>query len=166
VADGIADERRMIGRLRDTADVVIDTSTLTPHQFKQLLLGHFRLGSQALMRIAVMSFSYRRGLPREADLVFDVRFLKNPHYVPELKPMTGRDAKVVAFIEADPDYGPFIERLQGNDRAAAAAIRRRGQELSNYCGGLHRWPPPLGGGGRKAGGMVARRRALGHSLAP
>jgi len=113
VADGIADERRMIGRLRDTADEVIDTSTLTPHQFKQLLLGHFALGSQALMRIAVMSFSYRRGLPREADLVFDVRFLKNPHYVPELKPMTGRDAKVVAFIEADPDYGPFLERLQG-----------------------------------------------------
>lgn len=113
VVDGIADERSMIGRLRDSADLVIDTSTLTPHQFKQLLLGHFGLGAQAAMRIAVMSFSFRRGLPREADLVFDVRFLKNPHYEPALKPLTGRDGAVAAFIEQDPDYRPFIDRLEG-----------------------------------------------------
>jgi UPF0042 nucleotide-binding protein len=113
VIDGIADERRMIGRLRDSADLVVDTSTLSPHQFKQLLLGHFALGAEAGMRIAVMSFSYRRGVPREADLVFDVRFLKNPHYVPELKPLTGLDAEVAAFIESDPDYRPFIDRLEG-----------------------------------------------------
>jgi len=113
VADGIADERRMIGRLRDSADLVIDTSTLAPHQFKQVLLGHFALGAAAGMRIAVMSFSYRRGVPREADLVFDVRFLKNPHYVPELKPLTGLDEAVAAFIETDPDYRPFIDRLEG-----------------------------------------------------
>jgi RNase adapter protein RapZ len=112
VIDGIADERRKIGRLRDSADLVIDTSTLSPHQFKQVLLGHFALGAEAGMRIAVMSFSYRRGVPREADLVFDVRFLKNPHYVPELKPLTGLDAEVAAFIETDPDYRPFIDRLQ------------------------------------------------------
>jgi UPF0042 nucleotide-binding protein len=60
-----------------------------------------------------MSFSYRRGLPREADLVFDVRFLKNPHYVPELKPLTGRDKPVVDYIASDPDYEPFIARLEG-----------------------------------------------------
>jgi UPF0042 nucleotide-binding protein len=112
VADGIADERSMIGRLRDSADLVIDTSTLAPHQFKQVLLGHFALGAEAGMRIAVMSFSYRRGVPREADLVFDVRFLKNPHYVPELKPLTGLDDAVAAFIESDPDYRPFIDRLE------------------------------------------------------
>jgi UPF0042 nucleotide-binding protein len=113
VVDGIADERSMIGRLRDSADLVVDTSTLSPHQFKQLLLGHFGLGAQAGMRITVMSFSFRRGLPREADLVFDARFLKNPHYVPELKPLTGLDAEVAAFIETDPDYRPFIDRLEG-----------------------------------------------------
>ena len=112
VADGIADERRMIGQLRDSADLVIDTSTLAPHQFKQVLLGHFALDAAAGMRIAVMSFSYRRGVPREADLVFDVRFLKNPHYVPELRPLTGLDAEVAAFIETDPDYRPFIDRLE------------------------------------------------------
>ncbi len=113
VIDGIAEERSMIGRLRDSADLVIDTSTLTPHQFKQLLFGHFALGAEAGMRISVMSFSYRRGVPREADLIFDVRFLKNPHYVPALKPLTGLDNDVAAFIETDPDYGPFIDRLEG-----------------------------------------------------
>jgi len=113
VIDGIADERSKIARLRDSADLTIDTSMLSPHQFKQLLLGHFGLDAQAGMRIAVMSFSYRRGVPREADLVFDVRFLKNPHYVPELKPLTGLDAEVAAFIETDPDYRPFIDRLEG-----------------------------------------------------
>jgi UPF0042 nucleotide-binding protein len=113
VIDGIADERSMIGRLRDSADVVVDTSMLSQHQFKQLLLGHFALGTAAGMRISVMSFSFRRGVPREADLVFDVRFLKNPHYVPDLKPLTGLDAEVAAFIETDPDYRPFIDRLEG-----------------------------------------------------
>lgn len=113
VSDGIADERQTIGWLRDSADVSIDTSALTPHQFKQLLAGHFAIGRPAGMRIAVMSFSFRRGLPREADLVFDVRFLKNPHYDPRLKPMTGVDPEVVAFIATDPDYEPFMARLEG-----------------------------------------------------
>ncbi len=113
VTDGIADERRMIMGLRDSADVSIDTSALTPHQFKQLLGGHFAIGRTAGMRISVMSFSFRRGLPREADLVFDVRFLKNPHYDPTLKPLTGIDPEVVAFIATDPDYEPFMGRLEG-----------------------------------------------------
>jgi UPF0042 nucleotide-binding protein len=113
VVDGIVDERRQISWMRDSADVVIDTSALSPHQFKQILAGHFSLGKPAGMRIAVMSFSYRRGVPREADLVFDVRFLKNPHYVPDLKELTGADRPVAAFIETDPDYEPFIGRLEG-----------------------------------------------------
>jgi UPF0042 nucleotide-binding protein len=113
VVDGIVDERRQISWMRDSADVVIDTSALSPHQFKQILAGHFSLGKQAGMRISVMSFSYRRGVPREADLVFDVRFLKNPHYVPELKELTGADHPVAAFIATDPDYEPFIGRLEG-----------------------------------------------------
>ncbi|HEU5095748.1 MAG TPA: RNase adapter RapZ [Reyranella sp.] len=112
VTDGISDERQQIGFLRDSADVVIDTSALSPHQFKQVLAGHFALEGTAGLRLAVTSFSFRRGLPREADLVFDARFLRNPHYVPELKPLTGRDAAVVAFIETDPDYRPFVSRLQ------------------------------------------------------
>ena len=60
-----------------------------------------------------MSFSYRRGLPREADLVFDVRFLKNPHYEPTLKPLTGRSAAVAAYVASDPGYRPFLDGLKG-----------------------------------------------------
>jgi RNase adapter protein RapZ len=112
VVDGIIEERRQIASIRDSADVVIDTSALSPHQFKQILGGHFALGQPIGARITVMSFSYRRGLPREADLVFDVRFLKNPHYVPELKPLTGRDKPVADYIATDPDYEPFIGRLE------------------------------------------------------
>ena len=92
--------------------MVIDTSALSPHEFKQLLGGHFGLGHSAGTRLAVMSFSYRRGLPREADLVFDVRFLRNPHYVPELKPLTGRDPRVAQFVADDDGYRPFIDSLR------------------------------------------------------
>lgn len=113
VVDGIVEERKQIGGLRDSADVVVDTSALSPHQFKQILAGHFAVGRSVGARISVMSFSYRRGLPREADLVFDVRFLKNPHYVPELKPFTGQDKPVVDYIATDPDYEPFMARLEG-----------------------------------------------------
>lgn len=112
VIDGIIEERKQMDLVRDSADVMIDTSALSPHQFKQILAGHFALDHTPGMRVAIMSFSFRRGLPREADLVFDARFLKNPHYVTGLKPLTGRDAAVTAFIATDPDYQPFLGRLQ------------------------------------------------------
>jgi UPF0042 nucleotide-binding protein len=112
VTDGISEELKQIGWMRDSADVTIDTSALSPHRFKRILAGHFALGPSVGTRLSVMSFSFRRGLPREADLVFDARFLKNPHYEPPLKPLTGRDAAVAAFIATDPDYRPFIERLK------------------------------------------------------
>jgi UPF0042 nucleotide-binding protein len=113
VKDGIGEERKQLGWVRDSADLVIDTSALSPHAFKQLLVGHFALGRSLDTRIAVMSFSYRRGLPREADLVFDVRFLKNPHYDPALKPLTGRNPAVAGFVASDPGYQPFIGSLKG-----------------------------------------------------
>ena len=113
VTDGIVEERRQIGWMRDSADVVIDTSALSPHEFKQLLVGHFALVRSPGTRLSVMSFSYRRGLPREADLVFDVRFLKNPHYEPTLKPLTGRTPAVAAYVASDPGYRPFLDGLKG-----------------------------------------------------
>jgi len=113
VVDGISEERRQIGWMCDVADLSIDTSSLSPHRLKQILVGHFGLGRRVGTRISVMSFSFRRGLPREADLVFDARFLKNPHYDPVLKPLTGRDPAVAAFIATDPDYRPFVNGLKG-----------------------------------------------------
>ncbi len=97
--------------LRDRADVVLDTSTLMLGDLRRVLQEHFGPATEPGLAVFVVSFSYRRGLPREADLVFDVRFLANPHYEAALRPLTGRDAEVAAFISADPGFAPFFEGL-------------------------------------------------------
>ncbi len=111
--DGIEHERRLISPLRARADVVIDTSTLPPGRLKHLIEGQFGPQREGGLVVFVTSFSYRRGLPREADLVFDVRFLRNPHYDPGLRPMTGRDAAVAEYVAADPDFTNFFRNLTG-----------------------------------------------------
>ncbi len=111
VADGIRHERRLMYDVRQRADLVIDTSLLTLADLRRLLAGHFSTADEAGLMIAVTSFSYRRGLPREADLVFDVRFLANPHYNDQLRPLTGQDPAVGAFIDQDPHFEPFFDRL-------------------------------------------------------
>ena len=111
--DGIRHERALIAPLADLADLVIDTSLLPPAELKRVLSGHFALESRPALTIFVTSFSYRRGLPREADLVFDARFLANPHYVASLRPLTGRAAPVAAYVEADPGFGAFFAALIG-----------------------------------------------------
>ena len=111
--DGIRHERQLLSPLRDRSDVVIDTSLLTPHDLRRLVGEQFRLGAASdRMSVFVTSFSYRQGLPREADLVFDVRFLRNPHYVAELRDLTGRDAPVAAYIEADSGLPPFVNAIE------------------------------------------------------
>jgi UPF0042 nucleotide-binding protein len=110
VMDGIRRERRVLTPLRDRADLVVDTSNLTAAELKRLLTGHFALGTFGL-RVFVISFAYRQGIPRDADLIFDVRFLDNPHYVPELRPLTGRDRRVAAHIDCDPGFQPFFASL-------------------------------------------------------
>ncbi|HEY1719666.1 MAG TPA: RNase adapter RapZ [Magnetospirillaceae bacterium] len=113
LADGIAHERQLVAPLRGRADVVIDTTALRPAEFKSTLQRNFGLDRTAPLVLSVMSFSYRHGLPREADLVFDARFLSNPHYDPALRPLTGRDARVAAYVEADPAFAPFFAGLTG-----------------------------------------------------
>ena len=110
VTDGIRLERSAVSALRHRADLVIDTSALTAADLKRVLTGHFALDGTGL-RVFVTSFAYREGLPRDADLVLDVRFLDNPHYVPELRPQTGLDCAVAAYIERDPGFAPFLEGL-------------------------------------------------------
>ncbi len=113
VGDGIAHERALVGPLRDRADVVIDTTRFGPGELKRILNGHFALGEGAALSVFVTSFSFRKGLPREADLVFDVRFLNNPHYDPALKALSGRDAPVGDFIAADEGFDAFFDGLTG-----------------------------------------------------
>jgi len=113
VSDGIRLERERVSPLRERADLVIDTSALTVADLRRLLQGHFALDAAPGVSVFVTSFSYRNGLPRDADLVFDVRFLDNPHYDPTLRHLTGLDPTVGARIAADPDFQPFFDRLTG-----------------------------------------------------
>ena len=110
VMDGIRLERRVVSALRDRADLLIDTSNLTVADLKRLLTGHFARQTAGL-RVFVTSFAYRHGIPRDADLIFDVRFLDNPHHVPELRPLTGRDPEVAAHFEQDPGFLTFFSGL-------------------------------------------------------
>lgn len=113
VIDGIARESALLAPLRDAADLVVDTSDLPLPALRQMIERRFRPEGATGLAIQVMSFAFPRGLPREADLVFDMRFLRNPHYVPALKPQTGRDPAVAAYVEEDPDFAAFWARLTG-----------------------------------------------------
>lgn len=109
--DGIISERALIGPLRARADLVIDTTQSAIPDLRGILTGHFHLDAGPALSITVTSFAFRRGLPREADLVFDVRFLANPHYEEKLRRLTGRDAAVAAYVATDAAFAPFFERL-------------------------------------------------------
>lgn len=111
VAAAIEMERRLLAPLHDQADLVVDTSRLPPGELKRILTGQYVGSAQRTLKVFLTSFGYRNGLPRDADLVFDVRFLKNPHYEADLRPLTGRHAAVGAFIERDPALAPFINHL-------------------------------------------------------
>lgn len=111
VVDGIRAERSVIHTLRDRADLIIDTSSLSQAELKRQVQTQFALDAHAGLAVSVISFAYRHGLPREADLVFDVRFLSNPNYQPALHQQTGRDTEVGAFIQRDPGFAPFMSGL-------------------------------------------------------
>jgi len=140
--DGIAHERHLVSPLKSRADLVIDTSSLAPAELRRVLAGHFNRTAKAPLLLFVTSFSYRRGLPREADLVFDVRFLDNPHYVPELRPHSGRDSDVAGFIAADPGFNPFFSGLTALLRPLLPRYTAEGKSYLTIAigctGGRHR----------------------------
>jgi UPF0042 nucleotide-binding protein len=114
VSDGVLREIALTAPLREGADLVIDTSDLPVAALRRLIDAHFGAGSDAdesRLVVSLISFAYKNGLPREADLVFDGRFLRNPHYDAILRPRTGLDAEVGAYIEADPDFATFFARI-------------------------------------------------------
>jgi UPF0042 nucleotide-binding protein len=115
VTDGILAEEQLTAHLREAADLVIDTSDLPLSALRRLIARHFGADSetegQAGMLVTLISFAFPFGLPREADLVFDCRFLRNPHYDPILRSRTGLEAEVGAYVAADPDFQPFYERV-------------------------------------------------------
>lgn len=146
VADGIAAEQRITAALHEAADLVIDTSDLPLSELRQRIEARYARprGPEEAPSLAVtlVSFAYPAGLPREADLVLDARFLRNPYYDLNLRPQTGLDPAVGAYVEEDPDFGPFLGYVTG---LLALLLPRFVQEGKKYVtigvgctGGRHR----------------------------
>ncbi|MBM2577185.1 RNase adapter RapZ [Jannaschia sp. Os4] len=138
---GIARERALLAPLMDRADDIVDTSRLSPHDLKARLGEMFGQAGQGLS-LQVESFSYKRGAPRGLDMMIDLRFLSNPHWVEALRPLTGLDAPVRAHVAADPRFAPFFEKLVALVREVLPAHRAEGRAyltLGLGCtGGRHR----------------------------
>ena len=142
VTDGILHERQLMRPLLDRADHVIDTSHLNAIDLRVLVDGSFSLTDGPPFTISITSFAFRQGLPREADLVLDVRFLTNPHYVERLRKRTGLDEDVAEYVESDPDFAGFFTRLS---RMIIPLLPRYAAEGKRYLtiaigctGGRHR----------------------------
>ncbi|WP_370211508.1 RNase adapter RapZ [Roseovarius sp.] len=139
---GIARELDLLGPIRARADVLIDTSELSPHDLRAEVERWFAVRSGPDLSISVQSFSYKRGLPRGADLVLDCRFLSNPHWEPSLRALDGRDKAVQAHVEADPRFEGFRERTLSMIRFLLPASEAEGKSyltLAFGCtGGQHR----------------------------
>lgn len=110
VQAGIARERAALAALREHSEHVLDTSTLTVHELRRQVMGRFTRDSAGGLALTVMSFGFKYGVPSNADLVFDVRFMPNPFFIPELKPFTGKDSRVSRFVLEQPDAIEFLEK--------------------------------------------------------
>lgn len=142
LSDGIAAERVLLAPLRADADLVIDTTALSVHDLRATIESAFGNESTAETRVTVLSFGYKYGLPMDADLVVDVRFLPNPHWIPELRPHTGLDPDVRDYVLAQESAGEFLDRYHDLIRLISAGYRREGKRyltLAVGCtGGKHR----------------------------
>ena len=143
VIDNIRAERLALAPIRKMADLTIDTSKFNVHELRRFIRGRFSgADERATMLVALTSFGYRHGVPPDSDLVFDVRFLPNPNFVPRLKPQTGNDPAVVRFMKRQPDTAAFLRRLES---LLAYVIPRYVREGKSYLtiavgctGGRHR----------------------------
>ena len=143
VVEGIRKERQILGQLRGDADLVIDTSGLTPHELRDRIRGAFAdAPPEEGIQVSVVSFGFKYGAPRDADMQLDVRFLPNPHWVPELRPLPGTDERVRAYVEHQDAYGPFIERLEALLDATVPGFVAEGKSYLTVAvgctGGHHR----------------------------
>ena len=112
IADGIREERKRMAPIRRLADVVIDTTKFNVHELRQSIIDRFQNPGRRPLLVSVVSFGYRYGIPPDADLVFDVRFLPNPHFVPRLRPFSGKDPRVARYIRSFTQTGEFLRRIE------------------------------------------------------
>ena len=110
--EGIGREIDLLAPIRVRADHLIDTSDLSPHDLKAEIARWFDPGTTGRLAVSVQSFSYKRGVPRGVDMIFDCRFLSNPHWDADLRALDGRDPRVSAFVQADPRFAEFFQRLR------------------------------------------------------
>jgi RNase adapter protein RapZ len=140
--DGIKAERDLLGPLRQDADLVLDTSTLSVHQLRAKIEDAFGTDAGTNTRVTVLSFGYKYGIPMDADLVMDVRFLPNPFWIPELKDLTGKDSDVRNYVLTQEGAEEFLDRYHELLRLIGAGYRREGKRyltLAIGCtGGKHR----------------------------
>ena len=143
VAEGIKEERAKMSTIRSMADQIIDTSSLTVHELRDVFMRMSRdEGVRAAMVVNLVSFGYKHGVPMDADLVFDVRCLPNPHFVDDLRPLTGRDRAVVRYMRRYASTREFIERLTSFLRFALPQYIQEGKSYLTVAigctGGRHR----------------------------
>lgn len=111
-AQGVDREIDLLAPIRVRADHLIDTTDLTQHDLKAEIARRFDVGFTGRLSVSVQSFSYKRGVPRGIDMIFDCRFLANPHWQPALRPLDGRDSAVESFVRADPRFAEFFQRVK------------------------------------------------------
>lgn len=142
LVEAIVKERRLLSTLRAIADMVIDTSNLTVHQLGSRVAHAYGGEGDQMVRIAILSFGFKNGLPIDADLVFDVRFLPNPYWVPDLRPMTGLSEPVSSYVLAQPGALEFLDQLEALMATMAPGYVREGKRqltIAVGCtGGKHR----------------------------
>jgi len=112
VAEGIREERRRMASIRKLADVILDTTKFNVHELRQVVTDRFQNAERQPLLVSVVSFGFRYGILADADLVFDVRFLPNPHFVPRLRPFSGKDPRVARYIRSFPQTGEFLRRME------------------------------------------------------
>ena len=141
LADGIRTERALLSALRDEADVIVDTSNLSVHQLRDQVERGFTVGPRSAS-LTVLSFGYKYGLPLDADLVIDMRFLPNPFWIPELRDLTGRDEAVASYVLSQEGAGEFLTRYVDLFKLISGGYQREGKRyltLAVGCtGGKHR----------------------------
>ena len=142
ILDGIAKERDRLREVRSVADIVVDSSSLNIHQLDQKIASLFESSGDADLRVNILSFGYKYGIPIDADLVMDCRFIANPHWIPELRPLTGLDKPVSAKVLDNANVQDFLEKYQSLFETMATGFFQEGRKyltLAVGCtGGKHR----------------------------
>lgn len=142
IDEGLAVCRRETASIKDLADLVIDTSELTPNELRRALVERVAPAGALGMTVEIVSFAYKFGLPPEADLVFDCRFLRNPHYDPALRAKDGRDPAVAAYVKEDPLFQTFFNQVQAHLQLLRPAYEASGKSYLTIgfgcTGGKHR----------------------------